>query len=221
MSRNFIISPLEFYHLYDRGVERRVIFLDHADYTRFILLLYVCNTVGMIWLSHFKDTLPHEFFDMDRGEPLVDIGAYCLMPNHFHLLVRERTEGGIGRFMQKVMTGYTMYFNAKYTRRGSLFEGTYRARHADSDEYLKYLFAYIHLNPIKLIDSKWKEEGIKNRPRAEKYLAEYAYSSHLDYMGATRLQGKIIDRTGFPEYFLTNKSFSEYVSDWLNYNIEV
>ena len=90
--------------------------------------------------------------DLPRKETLVDIGAYCLMPNHFHLLIRETAEGNISRFMLKLQTGYPMYFNKKYQRTGALFEGKFKAKHITNDNHLKYLFAYLHLNPVKITD---------------------------------------------------------------------
>jgi len=97
---------------------------------------------------------------INRGEQLVNIVTYCLMSNHFHLLIYEKTEGGISKFMQKVTTAYTMYFNKSKQRTGALFQGKFKAKHASiNDNYLKYLVAYIHLNPIKLIDAQWKENG--------------------------------------------------------------
>ena len=89
--------------------------------------------------------------EIDRGETLVDIGIYCLVPNHFHLLIKEKTENGISEFVKKVATGYSMYFNKKYERTGSLFEGPFKAKRIDTDEYLKYIFSYIHLNRKQII----------------------------------------------------------------------
>jgi len=131
-----------------------------------------------------------KMLDIDKKDSLVDIGAYCLMPNHFHILLKEKTENGISKFMKKLSTGYSMYFNKRYERTGRLFEGTFKSVHADSDEYLKYLFAYIHLNPIKLINPVWKEEGIRNSVEAKLFLSGYSFSSYLDYTMKARNNGK-------------------------------
>ena len=128
------------------------------------------------------------------------------MPNHFHILAKEVIEGGISKFMSKLSTGYSMYFNRKYKRSGSLFEGRFKIIHANRDEYLKYLFVYIHLNPIKLIDPSWKEKGIKDMLKVEKYLASYKYSSYLDYNGVSRLENGLLDINSFPEYFCSKKN---------------
>src|SRR5690606_36166474 len=101
-------------------------------------------------------------FDFDRGKTLVEIGAYCLMPNHFHILLKSKEDDGISKFMNKLGTSYSMYFNRRYERTGILFQGRYKAKHVESDEYLKYLFSYSHLNPIKIIDPSWKDRGLKD-----------------------------------------------------------
>ncbi|MBI2482059.1 MAG: transposase [Candidatus Vogelbacteria bacterium] len=123
MARKLEFSPDEYYHLYTRGTNRREIFLDDNDHLRFILLLYTTNAKKVIHLSdHWRQeqTDLKKVFNLDRGSTLVDIGAYCLMPNHFHLLVKEKSEQGISIFVQKLMTGYSMYFNKKYQQTGSI-----------------------------------------------------------------------------------------------------
>ena len=148
---------------------------------------------------------------------LVDIGAYCLMPNHFHLLVREKNEGGIQKFMLKLLTAYSMYFNKKNERSGSLFENRFRALHVDDDDYLRYLLAYIHLNPIKLIDPHWKENGIRNTREAKQYLAGYQHSSYLDYTEGERYERAILNPEAFPKYFQTPNEFKDMVAWWLEF----
>ena len=225
MSRNISLAPGEFYHLYNRGTEKRDIFSDRADYDRFLSLLYLFNTIDAVHI----DTIPkprgstsrnflESSLETDRGEDLVDICAYCLMPNHFHLLVQEKKEGGISRFMQKLMTGYTMYFNKRYEHSGGLFQGQFKASHVNEDRYLKYLISYIHLNPVKLIDPLWKENGIKNRHSAENYLRQYGYSSYPDYLGMSRIESKILNKKALPDYFSDTRDFKSDVTDWLEYN---
>lgn len=212
MSRNFEFSIDEFYHLYNRGNDKRHIFLDDIDKERFFKLLYLCNGRNEFHIQKIRDK---SLFDFDRGETLVDIGAYCLMDNHYHLLVRERIENGISFFMQRLSTAYSMYFNKKYNKTGSLFAGRFKAKHLDSDEYLKYMFAYIHLNPIKMIDKNWKEKGITNKDKSEKYLNHYWYSSYLDYSGKSRIEGCILNKKSFPKYFDSAHDFEFYIKDWL------
>src|SRR3989344_5942831 len=140
----------EYYHLYNRGTEKRIIFLDEKDYERFLFLMYICNSIKSIILRDVDE-------NFERGETIVDIGAYCLMPNHFHILAYEKMEGGISQYMRKLLTAYSMYFNKKYKRTGKLYSGVFKSIHANSDRYLKYLYSYIHLNPAKLINKNWRE----------------------------------------------------------------
>ena len=138
------------------------------------------------------------------------------MPNHFHILITEKTNGGISKFMQKLSTAYSMYYNKKYKRIGGLFEGKFKSQHADTDRYLKYLFSYIHLNPIKLIQRDWKENGIKNKKEAINHLNKYIYSSYLDFIGEKRIQNKILNKESFPKYFPNRTSFVKEIFEWLS-----
>jgi REP element-mobilizing transposase RayT len=218
MERKFSFSVDEYYHIYSRGTERREIFLDNSDRERFTKLLFVSNSGKPFKFRDVKDIL---YENILRGEPRTAIGAFCLMPNHIHLLVRETEEGGISAFMEKILTGYSMYFNKKYKRTGGLFESTFRAEHVDNDNYLKYLFAYIHLNPIKLIESEWKEKGIGNRKKAEEYLKNYRYSSYEDYISEEkREEAMILNKEAFPGYFEKPRDFSNFITDWLTYRDE-
>ncbi len=219
MRRKFEFSVGEYYHIYNRGTEKRKIFTNIHDCNRFMTLLYICNNTMPIDVSHLlQGGLSFtELMDIKIENKLVDIGAYCLMPNHFHLLLREKCENGISLFMKKLLTAYSMYFNKKYQRTGRLFEGPFLARHVDTDEYLKYLLSYIHLNPVKIIDSKWKENGIKDHAYAKKHLSNYFYSSYLDYIGKERREKKILNAKVFPKYFLNFKEFNQFINEWLSF----
>lgn len=206
-------APGEFYHVYNRGTEKRNIFLNKSDYLRFLLLLYHCNSNKSAVLR-----LENKNFDLDpKRETMVDICAYCLMPNHFHLLIREKIEGGISRFIQKLSTGYTMYFNKRHEHNGVLFQGKFKSIYANDDEYLKYVFSYIHLNPVKLIDPNWKENGIADHDRAKACLENYTHSSYPDYLGVNRKESVIITKDAMPSYFLSIADYKKTVNDWLNF----
>src|SRR3989344_8417316 len=113
MERKIIFSEGEFYHLYNRGVEKRPIFSDRNDRERFLRLLFIANSTEPF---DFREIADKKYSEIDRGELLVAIGAYCLMPNHFHLLIREIVPAGISLFMGKLATGYSMYFNKRHGR---------------------------------------------------------------------------------------------------------
>ena len=124
----------------------------------------------------------------------MDIGAYDLMPNHYHFLLRERHDGGITSFMRKVGTAYTMYFNIKYGRTGALYEGAFKAKHVRTDGYFGRLLNYIHGNHAALSEPGWKAGKIKNETRLIRELTAYPYSSFTDYYGETRIESSIIDK---------------------------
>lgn len=210
--RNLTFSIDEFYHLYSRGVDKRLIFLDEADKQRFIKLLYVCNANKPVEYRNIKNK---KFSEIDIENKIVAVGAYCLMPNHFHLLVREVEEGGIVKFMSKLLTAYSSYFNKKYERTGALFGSEFKASHANKDVYLKYLFSYIHLNPIKIIDPNWRvrptDTGV-----IKSFLRGYHFSSYLDYAGANRDEELILSKEFFPNYFNGSQDFLNNIHEWLS-----
>ena len=223
MYRKTSLAVGEHYHVYSRGVEKRKIFMNTKDYNRFVALLYIMNQDAPFTMGNFlrdKNKSLEDIFTEKREKTLVSVLGYCLMPNHFHLILYENSEGGISKFMGKLLTAYSMYFNTKYHRTGSLFEGRFKATHADGDEHLKYLFSYIHLNPVKIIDSKWRENGINDRARAKTYLEQYRYSSYLDYRGKTREEAAILNKSVFPEYFESQKDFEKFVDEWLSFSEE-
>lgn len=220
MSRKEQFAENEFYHIYNRGTDKRTIFVDKADYDRFIRLLYVCNNAVSVVMKELRTFNFSQLTSaVSERTPLVAIGAYCLMPNHFHLLIKQVIRDGISMFMKKLLTAYAMYFNEKNDRSGGLFEGTFKSSRIKDDNYLKYLFAYIHLNPIKMVDSSWKEEGIKDMSRVSEYLKKYEYSSYLDFIGSHRPEGAIINRDSevFPVYFENNFEFNDFIESWMNY----
>jgi putative transposase len=142
-SRNSLKEYAEdsYYHVYNRGVEKRIIFLDDDDYTVFLGLLKK-------YLSGDKkdaNTNNRHRFPVIGHE--LQLLAYCLMPNHVHLLFYQKTRDGLPKLMRRVMTGYAMYFNAKYNRVGSLFQGRYKASRINAEAYLQHISRYIHLNP--------------------------------------------------------------------------
>ena len=162
------------------------------------------------------ETLRAAIYATDRGNPLVDLGAYCLMPNHFHLLLAEHAEGGISRFMQKVTTAYTMYFNKRHKHSGVLLQGVFKSSHAHEDRYLKYLVSYMHLNPMKLIDSHWKENGIRDRKAADDFLSGYRYSSYTDYLGKQRIESALLNKKTLLDLYDIPADINASIAEWLS-----
>ena len=131
---------------------------------------------------------------MSRKAPLVAIGGYCLMPNHIHLLLREIVDGGISKFMHKVGTGYTMYFNILHQRVGNLFVKPFRSKHIGDDTYLQHASSYLHLNPAELFEAGWKHGVVTNMHALETRIREYRYSSLPDFYGSDRPESAILDQ---------------------------
>lgn len=136
----------ELFHIYNRGVDKRIIFSDPSDRDRFFQSLLEFNTVdpiGSIYENSFR-RLGSETPKL--SEKIVNIVAYCLNPNHFHFILEQLVDGGISQFMKRLGGGYTNYFNNKYERSGSLFQGVFKSIHIDSNEYLLHVSAYVNLN---------------------------------------------------------------------------
>ena len=195
MARQISFSKDEWYHCFNRGVEKRKVFQDEFDANRFLMTLYLAN--GTEPINLYSDRKPEltKTFVLNRGKPIVAVGAYCLMPNHFHLLIKEIMEGGITTFMRKLGTAYTMYFNAKNERVGNLFMKPFRARHVGDDRYFQHVLQYIHCNPAELYEPGWKSGRVKNMRLLREKLIEYPYSSLRSY--TTKENNPILSRDGF------------------------
>lgn len=190
-------APGEWYHCYSRGVDKRITFENEHDYQRFIQLLYLSNSTTNLHRSEIFVRKPEHIFCIDRGERLVSIGAYCLMPNHFHLLLKDETEegGGISKFMQRIGTAYTMYFNLPKERTGNLFVKPFRSKHVHEDRYFKRVAQYIHFNPIELWESGWKDGVAENLESIENQLRTYRFSSLIDYESENeRIEAAVLDQ---------------------------
>lgn len=162
---------------------------------------------GRLTLNVLKDYLISQG---KERKPLVRILAYCVMGNHFHLLVEEIQEGGITKFMHKLGLGYAHYFNNKYDRVGSLFQDKFKNILVDDERYLLYLLVYINvLNLAELIEPNWKEEGIKDIERVLEFAANYPWSTHQEYIGKRR--SIIIDKSILGELLPTPQAYLDLV----------
>ncbi|MCC6323601.1 transposase [Candidatus Nomurabacteria bacterium] len=210
----------EYYHIYNRGIDKRTIFKSKKDYERFIMLLYVTNSnsenpLRLDNLINQQHKTFNEIFILDKGQPLVSIGAWCLMTNHFHLLIRQEIDGGISKFMKKLGTGYSMFFNIKYQRKGALFGGPFKSKLIGTDDnYMRQLFGYIHINPLEIAFPDWKNNISKQSSEMKNFLDSYEYSSYVDHIGQDRIVKNIINKDKFPNYFHKEKSFQDFVENY-------
>jgi len=209
----------EYYHIYNRGIDKRIIFKFKADFERFIMLLYVANSEESLRLDNLINNQNKKYEDIlviKKKKQLVSIGAWCIMPNHFHVLIKQETDGGITQFMKKLGTGYAMYFNIKYQRQGALFGGLFKSKLIGTDDaYMQHLFGYIHLNPLDTKFFSWEENV--NRPTKEMkiFLEFYPYSSYLDYLKKRRVENSLLNIEAFPEYFSERFSLKDFVESYL------
>lgn len=143
MGRREKITIGEYYHIFNRGVEKRKIFNNKRDYLRFSNSMILLNTENPSKMSFERIDVDEHPLDDER---LVDIIAYCLNSNHFHFILKENKENGIATFIKKICTSHAMYFNKKYERSGVLFQGRFKSVHIDSNDLLLYLAVYVSCN---------------------------------------------------------------------------
>jgi len=184
---DFVVGS--FYHIYNRGVDKKNIFRTDGDRKHFQRLLYTRNSSKRINSARVKGLPLHT---IGRGDTITDVVAYCLMPNHFHLLLREKIDGGISVFMAKFSTAFSMYINTKYNRTGPLMCRPFRSKQVDDDDYFRWLFSYIHLNPVELVQPDFKEQGITHSSKTQAFLNTYPFSSYVDYFIGNREETHIL-----------------------------
>jgi putative transposase len=212
----------QYYHIFNRGIDKRIIFNSPKNYKRFVILLYLSNSDESFRLERLlikQNTKFSGIFNIDKGDIIVSIGAWCLMPNHFHIIIRQEVDGGITKFMKKLSTGYAMYFNTNNKRQGALFGGPFKSKLIGvNDNYMRQLFAYTHLNPIELDFPEWKNNKDNlNKEEIKNFLDLYSYSSYQDYINIDRVEKKILNLENFPNYFQEKNSFQDFVENYFNY----
>ncbi len=207
----------EYYHVFNRGVEKRVTFCDNRDYRRFLEIVeYYLQPKPPISFSQ-RDRLrrpkPHiqhrvldmRFDDKENEQPLIEIVAYCLMPNHFHFLVRVVSEGGLENWIRRVINSYTRSFNVRWGRIGPLFQGPYKLVHVRSNNQLVHLSRYLHLNSVvaklslQAKDWKWSSMGY-----------------YLDSRQASWIKSNVIS-----QQFTSPAMYQAFVDDHAGYAMEI
>ena len=204
--RNIKIVPGEYYHIFNRGVNKQLIFHDNADRARFLfLILYFQSPVVFINIGRpVKHFVKHRVFNISKETQqkivtgrFMELASFCLMPNHFHLILKEVEENGIAKYMQRVLNSYTKYYNTKYNKSGHLFQGPYKAVHVEDNDQLLYLSTYIHRNPREL--KEWlNKESI------------YEWSSYQDLIEKNRFEELLVIDI-ISEQFENKKEYDEFV----------
>ena len=235
------LSNGEVYHVILRALDNNLIFKDVNDYYRGIFSIYEFNNLNLITIrarrkerEHFKKSIESsaprglsadsplgadagtEF--IDNRDNMVEILAFCFMPNHIHLLLRQIKNGGISKFMQKVGGGYGRYFNDRYQRKGHVFQDAFNSVHIKDNNQFMIVVPYIFTNPTALIEPGWKEHGIKNHSVKEviKFLEEYKWSSYQDCIGiknfpSVTIRDFLLEATG------GQRGLKDAVKNWIGH----
>lgn len=207
--RKVILTNEEIYHVFNRGIELRSTFTDRREFLRGILSIdfYRFNNsfLGLAKALNLNLELRENYLLKLKQDDkkLVNIIAYCLMPNHFHFLLKQKIENGISKFMSNFTNSYTRYFNTKNKRVGPLFQGTFKSVYIESDEQLLHVSRYIHLNPVVSYVIKEQE------------LVTYSWSSLPEYLGLTK--EKICDKEIVLNQFPSRESYRKFVHDQIDY----
>lgn len=206
--RRLVFTNGYYYHVYNRGVAKQPVFLNKRDYLRFVLTLNYYRFADQPFkLSRFLTTPVESRNDIrtglgEAGKCIVSILSWCLMPNHFHLLLRQEQDNGVSSYLSKITNSYTKYHNTINERTGSLFQGVFKAVLIEDDEQLMHVSRYIHLNPVS--SSLVSQEKIEN----------YHWSSYLDYLGK---RVGFVDSRPVMSLFKSTASYQKFVLDHADY----
>ena len=173
---------MEIYHVLNRGVDKRDVVMDDSDRLRFVHSLFVFNDANQLNENHRKRDV---VLSVSDRKPLVHIHAWCLMNNHYHLLLSPVDDDlkNLSRFMKKLNMGYARYFNERHDRSGYLWQGKYKKISLTRDAHFLYIPYYVHLNPLDYHMKEWRNGGVADIEKATHVLNQYRWSSYLDYTG--------------------------------------
>lgn len=198
--RKTILAEGEVYHILNRGVEKRVIFSNNWEYRRFTeAMTYYQIKNPPVRFSKF--ILNKDRYKINENKKIVEMSAYCLMPTHFHFILKQLSKNGIFLYMKKLLDSYARYFNLRHSRKGPLFEGSFQAIRVENDEQLIHLSRYIHLNPI----TDFLVEDLK----------EYPYSSYSEYLNPSKT--KITNKEFILSHFKNSKKYEDFVLSRVDY----
>lgn len=192
----------QIYHIFNRGVNKGTIFFSEVDYRRFY------NAAIHYKTSNVKFSYEKSFYSKSHNDPVslkveskLEVLAYCLMPNHFHFLVKQLVDGGVTSYFRRLLNGYSHFVNVKYHRVGPLFQGRFKSVHIESDNQLLHISRYIHLNPIV--------SGLVSK------LENYSWSSYLSYVA--ELEDNLCETEFLEKYFKSKEDYQKFVIDQIDY----
>lgn len=208
-NRKVVFANGEFYHVFNRGVEKRITFTSKYEFLRAVdtLNFYRFGNLSIRYSKYLnlnKEKREELLKGLDNKDLQIEIIAFCLMNNHFHLLLKQVKDGGVVKFMAKFTNSYTKYFNTKHERVGPLFQGVFKAVHVGSDEQLLHLSRYIHLNPVAgfVIESE--------------RLSSYQWSSYPEYIGLTKTN--VTNKGEVLSFFKNPRDYEKFVLNQADYS---
>jgi putative transposase len=188
-----------YYHVYNRGVDKRNIYLSAKDKDRFKEQLIRFNNTELA--GHLCE-------EHSNGEKLVEVISYCLMPNHFHILLKQVEDSGISKYLHRLQTGYTLYFNKRHDRVGVLLQGAFKCKSISKNSYLLQLSKYIHTNPSKLFSDKYNDPKLINE-----LLRKYRWSSLGEYLDKNHEPGVVDNFEPILGQFKDREDYEKFVFD--------
>ena len=200
--RKINIIPDEYYHIYNRGNNKQNIFMEEKDWLRFLFLILYFQSPVTFYNINVGHRVSHVSVSKKTLEKIlsnrtVELISFANMPNHFHMIVKEISNNGISRYMQRILNSYTKYFNTKYKKSGHLFQGPFQIKHIENNEQLLHLSAYIHRNPREIKEWKNKEHL-------------YPWSSYQDYINKNRW-GDILKTQIILDQFSNNNEYKDFI----------
>lgn len=218
MARRIELATGEAYHVYNRGVDSRNIFPSEDRFQRFYESMYLFNDAnfdgsGDGWIKKMAELLTVKATEYDIRDRLVDIVAFNLMDNHFHLELVQLKDEGISKFMHKLQMGYSRVFNSDHERRGSLFNRPFEAVLVDSDAYAEFLPIYIHLNELDRFGISWRDGKVENWDEVIKLMGLYKWSSHNVALGQPQ-ELPVVNEKYLKDIYTSPQEYLEFLRQW-------
>ncbi len=220
MMRKEKIAPGEYYHIYSRTILNIPEFKDKSNAEKLAQALLIANSTNSSeafqTLRNDKDTPFKKIIEIiQKGEKMVDVLCYAIMPDHYHLLLREIKEDGISNFIHKCNTSIGKYVNIKNDRSGPLFESRFKSKHINTNEYLLHLSLYIHLNPLDfLVNKNWRKHKLLNWREAKNKLLNYRWSSLSHFLDDNCKNHIISGEEIIKNQFDNKKEYEIFLCDW-------
>lgn len=220
MFRKEKFAPGEYYHIYNRTIFNTPLFKDKSNCNKLIQAFLLANSTkaseAFLFLRNNKNASIEDALEITKnGKKLADVICYAIMPDHYHLLLREKLEGGITSFIHRCNISVAKYINTKMDRRGPLFESLFRSKHIATNNYLLHLSLYIHLNPLDfLVGKQWRKHGLQNWNQIRNKLVNYHYSSIKSFL-SKNCNDKIISGTEIIKgQFKNKKEYESFLREW-------